>query len=180
MIKKNTDKKKIQPKIIKSGGTGWNWRNTVLELDMESTVWPVHEGSLDTGLDQLGKDLNIPAQSLLPCMVRFLVDVILSVVCRGDPLVAQSVKNLPADQETSVWSLGQEDPLEKRMAPHSSILAWRIPWTEEPGGLQSLGQQRVRHNWATITFTLMMRHESWLQDALSLGRILKFLTQKPL
>ena len=67
---------------------------------MESTVWPVHEGSLDTGLDQLGKDLNVPAQSLLPRMVRFLVDVILFVVCRGVPLVAQSVRNLPADQET--------------------------------------------------------------------------------
>ena len=52
-------------------------------------------------------------------------------------LVAQRVKNLSAMQETQVWSLGQEDPLEKGMATHSSILAWRIPWTEEPGGLQS-------------------------------------------
>ena len=49
--------------------------------------------------------------------------------------VAQTVKNLPATQETQVWSLGQEDPLEKGMAVHSSILAWRISWTEEPGGL---------------------------------------------
>ena len=57
-------------------------------------------------------------------------------------LVAQSVKNLPAMQETWVRSLGQEDPLEKGMATHSSILAWRIPWTEEPGGLQSMGSQR--------------------------------------
>ena len=53
--------------------------------------------------------------------------------------VAQLVKNLPAVQETRVQSLGQEDPLEKEMANHSSILAWRIPWTEEPGGLQSTG-----------------------------------------
>ena len=60
-------------------------------------------------------------------------------------LVAQAVKNLPAMQETQVQSLGQEDPLEKQMATHSSILAWRIPWTEEPGGLQSMGLQRVRH-----------------------------------
>ena len=51
------------------------------------------------------------------------------------PLVAQSVKNLPAVQETRVRSLGREDPLEKEMATHPSILAWRIPWTEEPGGL---------------------------------------------
>ena len=51
--------------------------------------------------------------------------------------------------EAWVWSLGWEDPLEKEMASHSSILAWRIPWTEEPGGLQSTGLQRVRHDWAT-------------------------------
>ena len=55
--------------------------------------------------------------------------------------MAQMVKNLPAMQETKVQSLGQEDPLEKGMATHSSILAWRIPWTEEPGGLQSMGSQ---------------------------------------
>ena len=55
--------------------------------------------------------------------------------------VAQMVKNLPATQETWVQSLGWEDPLEKGMATHSSILAWRIPWTEEPGGLQSMGSK---------------------------------------
>ena len=52
-------------------------------------------------------------------------------------------------QETRVWSLGWEDPLQKEMATHSSILAWRIPWMEEPGGLQSMGSQWVRHNWVT-------------------------------
>ena len=56
------------------------------------------------------------------------------------------VKNLPARQETQVQSLGQEDPLEKGMATHSSILAWIIPWTEEPGGLQCRGSQRVGHD----------------------------------
>ena len=60
--------------------------------------------------------------------------------------MAQAIKNLPAMQETRVRSLGQEDPLEKGMATHSSILAWRIPWTEEPGGLQSTESQRVGHN----------------------------------
>ena len=60
--------------------------------------------------------------------------------------VAQTVKHLSAMQETQVQSLGWEDPLEKGMATHSSILAWRIPWSEEPGGLQSLGSQRVRHD----------------------------------
>ena len=62
-------------------------------------------------------------------------------------LVAQRVKHLPAMQETWDRSLGWEDPLEKEMATHSSILAWRISWTQEPGGLQSIGSQRVRHNW---------------------------------
>ena len=62
------------------------------------------------------------------------------------PLVGQTVENLPAKRETHVRSLGQEDPLEKGMATHSSILAWRIPWTEEPEELQSVGSQRVRHH----------------------------------
>ena len=57
------------------------------------------------------------------------------------------VKNPPAMQETSVWSLSWEDPLGEGMATHSSIPAWRIPWTEEPGGLQSMGSQRVGHVW---------------------------------
>ena len=61
-------------------------------------------------------------------------------------LVAQRLKHLPAMQETQVRSLGWEDPLEKEMATHPSILAWRIPWTEEPGGLQPMGSQRVGHN----------------------------------
>ena len=56
-------------------------------------------------------------------------------------------------QETQIWSLGWEHPLEKEMVTHSSIHAWRIPWTEEPGGLQSLGVARVRHDWATSTLT---------------------------
>ena len=58
--------------------------------------------------------------------------------------MARMVKNLPAMQETQVQSLGCEDPLEKEVATHSSILAWKIPWAEEPGGLQSTGWQRVR------------------------------------
>ena len=66
-------------------------------------------------------------------------------------LVAQTIKNLPAIQETRVWFLCQEDPLEKGMAPHSSVLAWQIPRTEEPGGLQSMQSQRVGHHWATNT-----------------------------
>ena len=67
-------------------------------------------------------------------------------------LMAQLVKNLPPMQETQVPSLGQEDPLEKGMATHFSILAWRIPWTEDPGRLQSMGSQKVRHDCVTSTF----------------------------
>ena len=69
-----------------------------------------------------------------------------NISLKGLPLVAQTVKNVPTMQETWVQSLGQEDPLKKEMATHSSILAWRIPWTEEPGGLQSMGSQRVGHD----------------------------------
>ena len=75
--------------------------------------------------------------------------------------VTQMVKNLPAMQKTRIWSLSWEDPLEKRMTSHSSILVWRIPWTEELGRMQSMGSQRVGHNWVTslslscIVFTVL-------------------------
>ena len=72
--------------------------------------------------------------------------------------MTQTVKSLPAVQETQVRSLGQEDALEKGMATHSSILVWRIPCTEEPGGLQSIGLQRVGQDRATNTLEKM--HES--------------------
>jgi len=68
--------------------------------------------------------------------------------------VSQTEKNLPAMQETRVQSLGREDPLEKGIATHSSIIAWRIPWTEEPGRLQSMRSQRVGHDRVTNTLTL--------------------------
>ena len=73
-------------------------------------------------------------------------------------LVAQMVENLPAMPETQIWSLGWEDPLEKEMATDSSILAWRIPWIEDPGGLQVLGSQRVGHDWVTRSFTSSLIH----------------------
>ena len=72
-------------------------------------------------------------------------------------LVAQVAKNLPRIWETQVRFLSQEDPMEKKMAIHSSILTWKIPWTKEPGGLQYMGSQRVRQSWATNT------HTSWKQ-----------------
>ena len=76
-------------------------------------------------------------------MDRFIsIFISLSISISGASLIAQSVKNLPAVQETRVKFLGQEDPLEKEMVSHSSVLAWRIPWTEQPGGLQSIGSQK--------------------------------------
>ena len=86
-------------------------------------------------------------------------------------LMAQRIKRLPAMQETWVLSLGWEDPLEKEMATHSSILAWRIPWTEEPGGLQSTGLQRVGHDWAnslrevwSATVHGVTKNQTWLSN----------------
>ena len=73
----------------------------------------------------------------------------------SSPEKAQRVKRLPAVRETWVRSLGWEDPLEKEMATHSSTLVWKIPWTEEPGRLQSMGSQRVRHYYIA---------EAWLGE----------------
>ena len=87
-------------------------------------------------------------------------------------LVAQRLKLLPAMWETWVWSLGREDPLEKEMATHSSTLAWRIPWTEEPGRLQSTGLQRVGHDWAT-SLSLSTRIKSMITAATDLKNHLK-------
>ena len=75
-------------------------------------------------------------------------------------LMAQMVKYLPIMWETKVWSVGQEYPLEKEMATHSSIPAWRIPWMEEPGGLQSTGSQRVRHDWVISLSFSFTRYQS--------------------
>ena len=101
---------------------------------------------------------------LLPMFARYL-DVILygemqlpsSLRCKQDFPVAQMVKNLPVMQETRVQSLGWEVPLEKGMAIQSSILAWRTPWPEKPGGLQSMGSRRVGHDWVTNTHIHTLR-----------------------
>ena len=78
--------------------------------------------------------------------------------------MAQLVKNLSAVQEARIQSLGKEDPLEEGLATHASILAWRIPWTEEPGVLLSMGLQRVEHNWATNALLLEMWKLSYFKN----------------
>ena len=101
-------------------------------------------------LCRVGKEGNItPGWNAL---VQIPMHIILPQYCIDDGfqkgLVAQTVKNPPAMRKTQVQSSGWKDPLEKEMATHSSIPAWIIPWTEEPGRLQSMELQRVRHNWA--------------------------------
>ena len=87
-----------------------------------------------------------------------MVQIILLIKCAlisVTSLVAQTVKRLPIMRETQVQSLGWEDLLEKEMATHSSTLAWKIPWTEDPGRLQSMGSRRVGHNWVTSLHALI-------------------------
>ena len=86
------------------------------------------------------------------------MNIIIKILCSSLVLVVQMVKNLPAMQETWVPSLDQEDPLEKGMATQTNILAWRIPWTEEPGRLQSIGLQRIGHDWVTHARTHTRTH----------------------
>ena len=82
--------------------------------------------------------------------ISFMVHIYTGLGERGF-WVAQMVKNLPAMRETWIWSLNWEESLDKGMVTHASIHAWRIPWTEDPGRLQSMGLQRVRYDWATNT-----------------------------
>ena len=91
-----------------------------------------------------------------------------------EPLLAQTVENLPALQRTWVLPLGGEDPLEKGMATHSSILAWRAPWTEEPGGLPSMGSQRVGHVWASNTFTCFPNQACYVPGYTIIPQLLLF------
>ena len=95
----------------------------------------------------------IPGFKFYLCSWKVQGPLVTSAFLHRASLVAQRVKNLPAIQETRVWSLGPEDPLQKAIITHSSILAWKILWTEEPGvaGLQFMGSQRARHNWVTNT-----------------------------
>ena len=109
--------------------------------------------------------------SYLPPMVPITGHLWAALLTRAS-LVAQRLKHLLAMRETWVRSLGLEDPLEKEMATHSSTFAWKIPWMEEPGGLQSMGR-RVRHNWVTsLYFTPGCKHfpGRWRLNSMPLSR----------
>ena len=94
-----------------------------------------------------GKTIDLTRQTFVDKVVSLLFNMLSRLVINTLPcMVAQTVKRLSTMQETWVRSLGWEDPLEKEMAIHSSTIAWKIPWTEEPGRLQSMGSQRVRHD----------------------------------
>ena len=117
-------------------------------LKNEGKIIQVLKLSLQTNLPSKNNCAgNSPVVQWLGSVLSWLRLQVWSLVRAS--LVAQKLKRLPTMPETQVWSLGLEDPLEKEMATHSSILAWRIPWTEEPGRLQSTGLQRFGHDWAT-------------------------------
>ena len=122
-------------------------------IAVASTSKTLLNSSGESGHPCLLPDFRGNAFNFSPLMIMFAVGLscVAFIMLRYVPsipasLVAQSLKHLPPMQETQVQSLGWEDPLEKEMATHSSILAWRIPWSEEPGRLQSTGSQRVRHD----------------------------------
>ena len=110
-------------------------------------------------------------KEMLSICVKFLFPTHLEIVFFNGfwaSLVAQRLRRLPPMRETWVWSLGREDPQEKEMATHISPLAWKIRWMEEPGRLQSVGLQRVGHDWATSLHFILPRSKrlliSWLQS----------------
>ena len=139
---------------IPGEGNGNPLQYSCLENPMDGGAW----GLQSTGSQRVGHDW---ATSLTHSLTLYSISN--TLLCLGNYsnwnplkwasfLVAQTVKNLPAMWETQVWSLNQEDPLEKEMTTHSSIFAWRIPWTEVPGGLQSMESQRVRTERVTLSF----------------------------
>ena len=128
------------------GKISWRrtWQSTPVLLPGKSHGWRSLVGHSPWGHKELDRTERLNWTELQWC---FLKRTPLSYV--GTSLVAQTVKRLSTMRETRVRALGWEDPLKKEMAIHSSTIAWKIPWTEEPGRLKSMGSQRVRHNWAT-------------------------------
>ena len=127
---------------------------------------PISHGRNPTSLQALAQNHPLPPKTVLPISFllpsfwrlnwSFLPQNSLSLYYSRASLVAQMVKHLPATQATQLQCLGWEEPLGKGMATHSSILTWRIPWTEEHEGLESMGLQRVGYNWAANTFTFIL------------------------
>ena len=127
------------------------WRFWFTKFGVDQIIWVFNRNARRFSRLHLEEDWSKLVTSLV--LSKSSNNYLLSLFRRASQVVSQVVKNLPALQEKWVWSLDWEDPLKKRMATHSSILVWRILWTEEPGGLPSMGSKRVRTDWVTSTFT---------------------------
>ena len=119
------------------------------------SYWPAVQEQGEFELDGTSWELCLRLTTLRICIIcsEEIWSLHKPKVYLGSSLVAQMVKNLPAVQETLLWSLDQEEPLEKGMATYSSILTWRIPWIDELTVYSPWGSQRVRHDWSTKIFT---------------------------
>ena len=139
-----------------------------------ASPWTVaHQAPLSMGFSRqkYWSGLPLPTPGIFPhlwtLVYKYLFEYLLSnflVICTEEGFSSDSpIKNPPSVQETWIWALSQQDPLQEGMATHSSILAWTIPWKEEPGRLQSRGSQRVRHNWSGLAHT----HRSRIAESYS-------------
>ena len=124
---------------------------------------------------RLNNKLNFWRQFLPLCQCKFWGFFnYLWTICIWASVLAQIVKNLPVIWENQIPSLDQEDPVEKGKATHSNILPWRIPWTENPGKLQSMGLQKVGRDWTTFTFFFLSPHIFFTQYTLTNPLWIKF------
>ena len=144
------------------GGHSYPLQYSCLENLMDRGIWSIvshRVGHNWSNLACVQMKLHIISEEILNNSPHPTINVLFKVDNSADPnplinglspsLVAQMVKHLPTMREAQVWSLCWEDPLEKEMVIHSSTLAWKIPWTQDPGRPWSMGSQRVRHDWAT-------------------------------
>ena len=134
----------------------------MLSLLHSPTLTSIHDHRKNHSLDYI-ENIKDATKKLLELVNNFS-----KASDTKSPLVIQTVKHLPTMWETQVQSLGQEDPLEKEMATHSIILAWKIPWTEEPGRLQTMGSRRVRHDWATSLSLSLFRYKINIWESIAL------------
>ena len=161
---------KVKEECAKAG-LKLNIQKTRIMASGPITSWQIDGETMETVTDFIMGGSKITADGdcsheikrrlLLGRKVMTNLDSILKSRDYFASLVVQRLKRLPPMWETRVWSLGREDPLEKEMATHSSTLAWRIPWTEEPGRLQSMGLQRVRHDEADSLTELKIQKGIW-------------------
>ena len=143
-------------KFFKSFISKWWFLHIISKSESDSYLLIIHEHL------SFNYDYSKQKKTVTNKYVKYVLqNIVLRLTEMWASLVAQRLKHLPAMRETQVWSPAWEDPLEKEMAAHSSILAWKIPWTEEPSRLRSMGSQRVGHDWATSQFTTLGYFFRW-------------------